>query len=300
MLAPCTSLADAPVLPLHRARARYYGFMQATAWVSVGASCFVLVAAQLSVPCAAQSLDLSPTRPTIANSATIQSAGVLQVEAGYDAYPRTVPGDQQTVSTTFFYAPLPRLRLDFGWSPFALEQQQGNRNATGVGTVQIGGKVELKKENYHLPWPGVALQYEAELPTASQPPLSNLGQQIIVLLNHHYGRNGDLDVILNGSLVQADCQTPSGCGYGGQQSLALSYHIQKQTRLYGEIFGQNNSESNTPPGTYLFGGFFHQFGEAFGIDGGLRFGVSPGSSGFGTTIGLVLGKRLRPAERVRH
>jgi len=243
-----------------------------------------------------QDLNLSPTRPTVANSATIQSPGVLQVELGYDAYPRGVPGEQHTVATSFFYAPLPRLRLDFGWSPFSFLQQQ-EETAQGIGTILLGGKVELWKEDYHRPAPGIAVQYEAELPAASQNGIQNFGQQIIVLMNHHYGKDGDLDVILNGSLVQFDCQTPAGCTYGGQQSLALSYHLQKDTRLYAEAFGQNNSESNTPPGTYLFGGLYHQFKESFGIDGGLRFGVSSHSARIGTTIGLVFGKRLRRSQK---
>ena len=130
------------------------------------------------------------------------------------------------------------------------------------------------------------------MPTASDPGLQNYGQQAILLLNHHYGHNGDIDVIVNGSVVQFACQTPTGCVYGGQQSLALSYHLAEQTRIYAEAFGQNNSESNTPPGTYLFAGFFHQFSDAFGIDGGLRFGISDGSARIGTTVGLVFGKRL--------
>lgn len=242
----------------------------------------------------AQELNLNPTRPTIGNSAGIQSAGVLQVETGYDAYPKSVPGDLQTVATSFFYTPLARLRLDFGWSPFSL-QQQGDQTAIGVSTIQIGGKVELKKEEYHRAAPGVAVQYEAELPTASQSALQNYGQQFIVLVNHHYGKDGIVDVIVNGSLVQSGCQT--GCSYGGQQSFAISYHLNKQTRLYGEVFGQNNSESNTPPGTYVFGGFYHQFGDAFGINGGLRFGVSDHSAGIGTTIGLVFGRRLNAPHR---
>ena len=33
----------------------------------------------------------------------------------------SIPGDQQTVATSFYYAPLPRLRLDFGWSPHPFE-----------------------------------------------------------------------------------------------------------------------------------------------------------------------------------
>jgi hypothetical protein len=44
----------------------------------------------------AQDMNLKPARPTITNSATIQSRGVVQVETGYDAYPRSEPGNQQT------------------------------------------------------------------------------------------------------------------------------------------------------------------------------------------------------------
>ena len=246
------------------------------------------------IPLSAQDLNLSPTRPTIANSAAIQSPGVLQLEAGYDAYPQSVPGNQQTVDTLVTYAPLPRLRLDFDWSAF--NHQQGTspvaETVNGVGTIALGGKIELKKEDYHRPAPGIAIQYEAELPTASNSPLQGLGQQAILLINHHYGRNGDLDVIANGSLIQSDCQTATGCSYGGQQSFALSYHLRKDTRLYVELFGQNTSQSNTPPGTYVFGGFYHQFSDAFGLDGGLRCGVSDHSASIGTTFGLVFGKRL--------
>lgn len=240
---------------------------------------------------AAQEIDLNPTRPTIANSAAIQGAGVLQVEAGYDAYPQRVPGNQQTVDTFITYAPLKKLRVDFGWSAFN-HQQQDAEVVNGVGTIQLGGKVVLYKEDYHRPAPGLAFQYEAQLPTASQTALQGYGQQAIVLLNHHYGKDGDFDVMVNGSIVQSDCQTDTGCSYGGQQSIAISYHVTKTTRLYTEVFAQNVSQSNTPPGTYVFAGFYHPFGDSFGLDGGVRFGVSNNSASIGTTVGIVFGKRL--------
>jgi hypothetical protein len=263
--------------------------MQMVAGMTLGLVC------PLCVRCAeGQDLDLNPTRPTIANGSAIQGKGVLQVETGYDAYPQKVPGNQQTVDTSLTYAALDRLRLDFDWSAFN-HQQDGNDVTNGVGTIAIGGKVLVKKEDYHRAAPGFALQYEAELPTASQQALQGYGQQVIVEVNHHYGRDGDVNVIVNGSLVQSDCQEKTGCSYGGQQSFALSYHLNKQTRLYAEVFGQNVSQSNTPPGTYVFGGFYHQFSEAFGIDGGMRFGVTDGSASIGTTVGLVFGKRLRDA-----
>ena len=240
----------------------------------------------------AQDIGLNPTRPTVANSGTIQNAGVLQVEVGYDAYPQSDPGNLQTADTLLTYAALPRLRLDFDWA-FFNHQQDGNDVANGTGTIQAGGKVELWKEDYHRPAPGFALQYEAEFPTATNAALQNYGQQAILLINHHYGPDGDLDVIVNGSVVQSGCQAGSRCSYGGQQSVALSYHLQPTTRLYAEVFAQNTSQSNTPPGTYVFGGFFHRFSETFGIDGGLRFGVSEHSASIGTTIGVVIGRQLR-------
>lgn len=239
----------------------------------------------------ADDLNLSPTRPTVANSATIQDKGVLQIEIGYDAFPQHIPGNQQTVATSLYYAPLERLRLDFAWSAFS-HQASDEGVANGIGTIQLGGKFVVHKEEYNRIKPGIALQYQAELPTGSSRLLQGFGQQIILLLNHHYGRNGILDVIVNGSLVQSDCQTRNGCTYGGQQSFALSYHLDKQTRLYAEIFGQNNSQSNAPPGTYAFGGFYRQFNDHFGLDGGVRFGLTNNSASVGTTIGVVFGRRL--------
>ena len=243
----------------------------------------------------AQSSEMNPTRPTVANSAAIQGKGTLQVETGYDAY----PGAMQTVDTAFYYAPLDRLRLDFIWSAFSHEVNDDGTTTNGISTIQLGGKVALKKENYHRWAPGIAIQYEAELPTASKHDLQGYGQQAILLLNHHYGRNGDLDLMINGSIVQEGCRDATGCRYGGQQSLALSYHVTKSTRIYGEVFGQNNEQSNTPPGTYVFAGFYHPFNSSFGIDGGTRFGVSPGSSSFGTTVGLVFGKRVHGSDTPR-
>ncbi|MGI4852446.1 MAG: hypothetical protein ACRYF4_00195, partial [Janthinobacterium lividum] len=162
----------------------------------------------------------------------------------------------------------------------------------GVGTIQLGGKVVVWKEDYHRAFPGVAVQYEATLPTASDQELQDKGQQIILLLNHHYGKNGILDVIVNGSMVQSGCTDPGGCHYGGQQSAALSLHVRESTRLYAEVFSQNNSQSDTPAGTYAFGGFYHRFSDAFGIDGGVRFGLSNHSATFGPTLGIVFGRKL--------
>jgi hypothetical protein len=75
----------------------------------------------------------------------------------------------------------------------------GDDSRNGVDTIQIGGKIEFKREQYHRVAPAMGFQYEAELPTASKQGFGGYGQQAILLINHHYGKNGDLDVIVNGS-----------------------------------------------------------------------------------------------------
>ena len=218
---------------------------------------------------------------------------------GYDGYLQHAPSNQQTIGTNVYYAPLERLRLDFGWTPFSHQAADGE-NESGIGTIQVGGKVVLRKENYGHLMPGFAVQYEAELPAASEKDLQGFGQQIVFLANHHYGKNGIFDVIVNASLVQSDCQTQRGCGYGGQQSFAISYHLRDNTRLYAEVFGQNNMQSNTPPGTYVFGGFYQKVSDAFGIDGGMRFGVTNHSASVGVTLGMVFGSRLQNQRSPSH
>ena len=158
-------------------------------------------------------------------------------------------------------------------------------------------KSSSKKRTTTGPHPASPSNTKPNSPTASSSALNNLGQQFILLVNHHYGPTGDLDLIANASIVQANC--PHGpqprqppCSYGGQQAVSVSFHVTKSTRLYGEAFAQNVSQSNTPPGTYLFGGFYHPFSNSFGLDGGVRFGVSRNSASIGTTIGLVFGKKL--------
>lgn len=251
---------------------------------------FMSIAIFLSGSCLlAQDLNLSPTRPTVANSVTMQNRRVLQIETGYDAFPQKVPGNSQTFDTTLTYTPLTRLRLDFGWSTWN-HRESDSKATNGVGTIGVGGKIEIRKDRRRFP--ALGLQYGAELPTASERSLQGYGQQIILILNHHFGREGKLNVIVNGSMVQTDCQTMEGCTYGGQQSIAAVYRLQKRTRLYAEVFGQNVPQSNAPPGTYLFNGLFHQFTDAFGINGGMRFGLTDHSASVGATIGLVFGKRL--------
>src|SRR3982751_6717934 len=93
----------------------------------------------------AQDLNLSPTRPTVANGVSIQDKGVLQVATGYDAYQQRFPSNQQTVGVLLSYVPLKRLRLDYGWSAFS-HQQSNDGTASGVGTIQVGGKCVLLKE----------------------------------------------------------------------------------------------------------------------------------------------------------
>lgn len=104
----------------------------------------------------AQDLNLSPSRPTVANSVTMQDKGVLQAEIVYGAFPQHNPGNQQTVGTSLYYVPVERLRVDFGWSAFSHQEGEDGKTS-GIGTIQLGGKIVLVPEQYNRAKPGIAL-----------------------------------------------------------------------------------------------------------------------------------------------
>jgi hypothetical protein len=155
-----------------------------------------------------------------------------------------------------------------------------------VGTIAIGGKVVVLPEKHY---PGIAIQYEGQLPTASNAGLQGKGQQAILLVSRHWSR---YTIQAAPSFVQVNCQ--QRCQLGGQQALAFGYDTSGKTTLYAEAWGQNVATSNTPPGSYVFGGFLHKFNDNVALNGGLRFGVSNHSSSFGPTMGLTFGRRIAP------
>ncbi len=242
----------------------------------VAAKTFGLIVVGLASCAAAAAQDnsnlINSSRPTISTSSGIQDKGVLQVELGYDGYPGTPPGNQQA----------------FAVDPIQTSNLSGPpaSKSTGVGTIALGGKVVVLPEKTY---PGIAIQYEGQLPTASNAGLQGEGQQAILLVSRHWQK---YTIQAAPSFVEVNCQ--QRCQLGGQQALAFGYDTSAKTTLYAEAWGQNVATSNTLPGSYVFAGFLHKFNDNVALNGGLRFGVSDHSSSFGPTLGLTFGRRLAP------
>jgi hypothetical protein len=258
----------------------------------VAAKTFGLIVVGLASCAAAAAQDnsnlINSSRPTISTSSGIQDKGVLQVELGYDGYPGTPPGNQQAFAVTIYYAITSRVRVDFAVDPIQTSNLSGPpaSKSTGVGTIALGGKVVVLPEKTY---PGIAIQYEGQLPTASNAGLQGEGQQAILLVSRHWQK---YTIQAAPSFVEVNCQ--QRCQLGGQQALAFGYDTSAKTTLYAEAWGQNVATSNTLPGSYVFAGFLHKFNDNVALNGGLRFGVSDHSSSFGPTLGLTFGRRLAP------
>jgi hypothetical protein len=104
----------------------------------------------ISLGACAQELSLSPTRPTIANSAAIQNRGELQVEIGYDAYPRHLSGNYHAAAANFYYVP-----LDFGGLLIAIRKTGVKVQHRSVRFRPAANSCFTRRitESEHLEWP---------------------------------------------------------------------------------------------------------------------------------------------------
>jgi hypothetical protein len=203
------------------------------------------------------------------------------MEDGYDGSFIATDGDDQTVSTSWYYAATTWLRLDASYSVFRATQQDGQGRSRGSGNLQFGSKL--------LPRPatgsktGFAVQYEHTFPTGSKDSLRSISDNVTLITSRHFG---PVNAKLNGAVLRVNCN--SDCHYGGLIALGAGWDTTEDDNLQVEVFGQNQSSSNAPPGTYVFVGGSHNFTRRFLLNGGLRTGISPDASRFGLTAGITV------------
>jgi len=83
--------------------------------------------------------DIKPSRPTVANSAEIQKAGVLQVEFGYDSNFRGEEfRSQHSLPLTLRFAASDRLLLEADLDAVKSETDEAGTRMTGVGDARLG------------------------------------------------------------------------------------------------------------------------------------------------------------------
>jgi hypothetical protein len=246
-----------------------------------------------SVPPAQQSQEeeefIKPARPTVANPAEIQQAGVLQVEFGYDGLFRSDEfRAQHTAPLTLRFAATDRLLLELNLDAVKSETDEATRRReAGVGDTRLGFQfVALKDTDEH---PAFAFAYAVKLPTASGEKQLGTGRfdhKFTFLLSKKFGQKTDLD--FNGAFLVNGREGQRGWDHGGQGALAISRELENDWGVEGELAG-TSLDDVLPRGVYALGALTRKLGQRARLDWGARFGLNPSAPRFGLFGGVTFG-----------
>ncbi len=241
----------------------------------------ICCAALLSPAYAQTNSHIDATRPTVSSDAAIQQKGVLQIEAGYDGYFSPYDGTQ---AMNLYYAATNWLRID-GAVPGWRSTDAGVQNRTdGLGNSSLGAKLVLFHQGKSKLIPGVAVQYSATFPSATEDMLRSRYHRGTLILSQTFANWG---VKVNGSLI-GDCYHSSGCGLRGQGVAGVTYNLSDCITLAADVFGDTVSVS-APPGIYQLSGVTYKLTRAVSLNTGVRFGLNSSASTIGITAGITVG-----------
>jgi len=232
---------------------------------------------------------IKPSRPTVAEPADIQKAGVLQLEFGLDAgFDAEEFRNQQETPLSLRFAAASRLLLVFQIEAVKSQADPTGKRMTGVGDTELGFQVvSLKQADNRA---AIAFAYFSKLPTASEKKGLGSGRtdhRVVLLISKRlHGINLDFNAAyLNVGRKDSDRRAD-----GGQFALALSHKFGSHFGVVGELAGQS-LEFTLPRGLYPFGAVTYQVNRRLRFDAGLRFGVGAEAPKVslvtGFTVGLV-------------
>jgi hypothetical protein len=219
---------------------------------------------------------IKPSRPSVANPAEIQRAGVLQVEFGYDGLFRSDEfRDQQAAPLTLRFAATSRLLLELNLDAVKSQKDEGTRRRdTGVGDTRLGFQfVALEDTEAH---PALAFAYNVKLPTASEERQLGTGRfdhKFTALLSKQFGQKTDLD--FNGALLINGREGEPGWEHGGLGAVSVSRELADDWGVEGELVG-TSLDDVLPRGLYALGSVHRKLGSRARIDWGARFGLFGG------------------------
>jgi hypothetical protein len=248
----------------------------------------------LLIPAAADAQEaVEPDRPDVTNGTHIVDIGLLQIEIG-GLYTHATARQHAFGSPVTARAGLTDwLEARIG-SDGLLTQSDGMSRATGLGNVQIGGKLRLWADPGGAPV--LSLLPTLNLPTASAP--KNLGSgsadyTVAVLTGRDVGRHGHIDINYGiGSI---------GSGEGAPHfvqhlvSVSASAALSDNWNPYVESFWFSRQEADGAAVVAVDAGAIYQVGARYAVDGGLQFGISgnaPDLAAFGglsIVVGDILG-----------
>jgi hypothetical protein len=231
---------------------------------------------------------IKPSRPSVANPAEIHKAGVLQVEYGYDANLRGRElRTEQSAPLALRFAASSRLLLEFDLDTFKSETDAETREReTGVGDARIGVQVVALKDTPEHP--ALAFAYYLKLPTASEAKGLGSGRydhKVLFLLSKQVG---EFDLDFNGAYLNHGREDGAGRASGGQGAFSFSREFENNFGLTGEISGQSLDDEQ-PRGLYALAALTRKVNRRLQLDGGLRFGLTPGAPRVGLFAGMTLG-----------
>jgi len=232
---------------------------------------------------------IKPARPTVANPAEIQKAGVLQVEFGYDGLFRSDEfRAQHTAPLTLRFAATDRLLLELNLDAVKSETDEATRGReTGVGDTRLGFQfVALRDTESH---PALAFAYNVKLPTASEENQLGTGRfdhRLTFLLSKKFGQRTDLD--FNGAFLVNGREGEPGWDHGGLGAFAISHEFENDWGVEGELAG-TSLDDVVPRGVYALGTLTRKLGRRARLDWGTRFGLNPSAPRFGLFGGVTFG-----------
>jgi hypothetical protein len=232
---------------------------------------------------------IKPSRPTEAEPADIQKAGVLQLEFGLDAgFDAEQFRNQQTTPLRLRFAAASRLLLAVYVEDVKSQVNPIGKRRTGVGDVELGLQVVSFKQANNRP--SIAFAYFSKLPTASEKKDLGNGRtdhRATLLISKQINDN-ELD--FNATYLNVGRKDSDRRADGGQFALALTHKFGSHFGVEGELAGQS-LEYTLPRGVYPFVAVTYQVNRRLRFDLGVRFGIGAEAPKVslvtGFTVGLV-------------
>ncbi len=232
---------------------------------------------------------IKPSRPTVANPAEFQKAGVLQIEYGYDSNFRASDFRfQQSAPLGIRFAASSRLLLEAEIETVQSERMdKGGKLETGVGDVRLGFQIVAAKESEKHP--ALAFAYSVKIPTASETKMLGTGRydnRLTALLSKKLSENTDLD--LNVAYLNIGREDSPRRADGGLAAINLSHEFENKFGFEAELSG-NSLDDVQPKGVYALGALTYKVNKRLRFDTGMRFGLSNEAPRVGFFAGFTVG-----------
>ncbi|MBA2645661.1 MAG: transporter [Pyrinomonadaceae bacterium] len=230
---------------------------------------------------------IDPTRPSVSESATVQRAGVLQLEYGGDFDFRSPEfRSQQSGPLGLQFAVSDRVRLDLDVDTVVSQKDRMGDRATGVGDVSLGFKAIARDEPKERL--AVAFAYSIKLPAASDEKELGSGRvdhNVRLIFNRTLGKT---DVVMNFSYLNVGRDDSDRRASGAQAIFAIDYELPKNFGIITEFYGQSVDDEQ-PRGLYVLGALTYKVNRRLRLDVGARPGFGRDAPRVGLFAGLTIG-----------